>query len=299
MTTFPPRHICIVGALAVAAGVGSIVGMIAGLIGGGFSFDIGFVGIPIGYGILIGRASSRKWAIFFAAAGGLLFGGLGGWIFFGHVTGSDTLPYPDGAYTAVELIITLACCTYAFFVLRHKSNREWFDSITEHPASSTSFAWAIAVTSSVLLFSHHATEWWVGETHSRIYPFRVTVAPYDAQSGEGLNSLSYDSDAISFSSSSKPELPKVGVSFISGRDGMKLEFSGVATRPFEVTIRSEGFQDTPITLDQKSDDEIRVAMISLDKTKPEQAGAGQPATRPESKSEGRDKPQPEAEGRSR
>jgi hypothetical protein len=31
----------------------------------------------------------------------------------------------------------------------------------------------------------------------------------------------------------------------------------------------------------------------------EQAGTGQPATRPESKSEGRDKPQPESEGRSR
>jgi hypothetical protein len=31
----------------------------------------------------------------------------------------------------------------------------------------------------------------------------------------------------------------------------------------------------------------------------EQAGAGQPATRPESKSEGMDKPQPDAEGRSR
>lgn len=35
------------------------------------------------------------------------------------------------------------------------------------------------------------------------------------------------------------------------------------------------------------------------KTKTEQAGAGQPATRPESKLEGSDKPQPEAEGRSR
>ena len=34
-------------------------------------------------------------------------------------------------------------------------------------------------------------------------------------------------------------------------------------------------------------------------TKAEQAGTGQPATRPESKSEGSDKPQPEAEGRSR
>ena len=34
-------------------------------------------------------------------------------------------------------------------------------------------------------------------------------------------------------------------------------------------------------------------------TEAEQAGTGQPATRPESKSEGGDKPQPEAEGRSR
>jgi len=33
--------------------------------------------------------------------------------------------------------------------------------------------------------------------------------------------------------------------------------------------------------------------------KPEQGGSGQPATRPESKSEGGDKPQPESEGRSR
>jgi hypothetical protein len=35
------------------------------------------------------------------------------------------------------------------------------------------------------------------------------------------------------------------------------------------------------------------------KKEAEQAGTGQPATRPESKSEGSDKPQPEAEGRSR
>ena len=37
----------------------------------------------------------------------------------------------------------------------------------------------------------------------------------------------------------------------------------------------------------------------MQKRPAEQAGTGQPATRPESKSEGGDKPQPEAEGRSR
>jgi hypothetical protein len=41
------------------------------------------------------------------------------------------------------------------------------------------------------------------------------------------------------------------------------------------------------------------AVRTLDQTKSEQAGAGQPATRPVVKPEGGDKPQPEAEGRSR
>jgi hypothetical protein len=40
-------------------------------------------------------------------------------------------------------------------------------------------------------------------------------------------------------------------------------------------------------------------LLELDKTKAEQGGTGQPATRPESKSEGSDKLQPESEGRSR
>lgn len=39
--------------------------------------------------------------------------------------------------------------------------------------------------------------------------------------------------------------------------------------------------------------------VEIDLTKAEQADPGQPAIRPESKSEGGDKPQPEAEGRSR
>ena len=38
--------------------------------------------------------------------------------------------------------------------------------------------------------------------------------------------------------------------------------------------------------------------LSLQPAKAEQGGTEQPATRPESKSEGSDKPQPEAEGRS-
>lgn len=280
MSSFPPRHICIVGALAVVAGVGSIVGMIAGLIGGAFSFDLGFVGIPIGYGILIGRSSSKNWAIFFAAVGALFLAGFGGWAIFDHFTGGDTLPYPDGVYTAAELAIELVCCVYVLLILCRRASREWFASVCENPAPSKSIAWAIAVVSVVLLLSHHAAEWWVEETHARIFPLRVTVTPYNSQNGEGLSSVSYDSDAISLHRNSKPGLPKVAVSFIGGRDGMRLEFSGVATRPVEVTLKSEGFENTPITLDRSSDDDIRVAMLPIETTHPEQGLGGQPATKP-------------------
>ena len=89
------------------------------------------------------------------------------------------------------------------------------------------------------------------------------MVPFNAENGDGLNSLSYESDEISFMSNSKPGFPKVGVSFLGGSDGMKLEFAGVATRPVEVTIKSEGFEDTAVTLDENSDDELRVAMSPL------------------------------------
>jgi len=50
-------------------------------------------------------------------------------------------------------------------------------------------------------------------------------------------------------------------------------------------------------------DRLLDALIAQERSagigKAEQGGTGQPATRPESKSEGSDKPQPEAEGRSR
>ena len=60
--------------------------------------------------------------------------------------------------------------------------------------------------------------------------------------------------------------------------------------------------DKHLTTDQRLDVANLIYLLAMERkpyrTKAQQAGAGQPATRPESKSEGSDKPQPEAEGRS-
>lgn len=256
---FPPRPVCVAAALAIAVGVGSVIGMIAGLAVGTFTFDLGFVGVPTGYGLLIGRSSARKWALFFATAGCVLITGFGVWAAYDHYSGRDPLFYPDGAYSYMALGLACLGCVYVFLVLRNDGHREWFGDIKEDRAATKSFAWAVAIVSAVLLVSHHAEKWWVRETHARIYPFRVEVSPYDSVSGEGVSSFSYESDTMT----RETGFPRMSVATIGGTEGIRIEYSGVATHPVELLLRSEGYEDKPITIDQDTKEKIRVAMRPL------------------------------------
>jgi hypothetical protein len=81
--------------------------------------------------------------------------------------------------------------------------------------------------------------------------------------------------------------------------GTKVRFRGYETGGF-TGIPQEAFDDIPLVASTNHHFESQFQITKrLDPTPAEQAGTGQPATRPESKSEGSDKPQPEAEGRSR
>jgi hypothetical protein len=72
-----------------------------------------------------------------------------------------------------------------------------------------------------------------------------------------------------------------------------------------VYLKADGVEHIPVTGDLKSSRSLLIIKPSnlvntMDRNgNAEQAGTGQPATRPESNSEGSSKPQPEAEGRSR
>jgi hypothetical protein len=66
-----------------------------------------------------------------------------------------------------------------------------------------------------------------------------------------------------------------------------------------VTSLNKGVDEEVAKEAQKKDVTISGSKKEISKTSSEQDGAGQPATRPESTSDGSDKPQPEAEGRSR
>lgn len=106
MSSFSPRRVCIAATLLIAAGMNSAFGLIAGILGGGFSFDLGFLGIPIGYGVLLGSSSSRDWAVLFAGLGLLFIAGIGAWVCYDAFTGGGLLSYDSVAVSETRDTIT-------------------------------------------------------------------------------------------------------------------------------------------------------------------------------------------------
>ena len=260
--SFPPRHVFIAAALVICSGVGSVIGMIAAMAASKMDFDLGFVGIPIGYGLMIGRSSSRRWALFFSCLGLLMVGGLVTWGLFRHFTGEPVSPFFGNLQNTSLIVGAGAASLYVFIALLTKRNRLWFEDFKEGTPPVKSFVWAVIAVSTILLSSQHITEWWTKDSRNKMYPFDVTVTPYNAETGEGVSSLTWDGRDDFNNDQPMGKLSKVG--FASGSEGDRattiIQFAGIATKPFDVMIKSEGFRDTPVRIDSDTEGEIRVAM---------------------------------------
>jgi len=279
MSPFPSRHFCIAGALFIAMGAGSVAGMIARLIEGRFSFDLGFVFIPLGHGILIGRGSSRKWALVLAIVGLAGLAVSGGCAAYEQCQGGGVrLPLsPDDVYAVAEWIFGMSLSLYLAVVFTREGNREWFAAEKEYRPAVKSLAWSAAVVGAVFCFWQSLDEWRVQERYEKAQPFRVRVIPYHAVTGKGMSTLTYRCEAGESSNEINPKLPKVDAIFIGGKEGPQYEFHGQAAHPFEVTLKSEGFEDKVITLCGKAEYEIRVPMQPLVTAKLERDADGKPA----------------------
>lgn len=279
MSSLPPRNLCIAGALFIAMGAGAVAGMIASLIEGRYSFNLGFVFIPLGYGILIGRASSRKWTLILAIGGLAGLAGSGGCAAYEQWQGGGVQRplSPDDVCAMAEWIFGMAFCLYLTVVFTRDGNREWFATEKEYRPAVKSLAWAAAVVGAVFCFGQSLDEWRVHERYEKAQPFRVRVIPYHAVTGNGMTTLSYRCEAGESSNEIKSKLPKVDAIFIGGKEGPQYEFHGQAAQPFEVTLKSEGFEDKVITLCGKAEYEIRVPMQPLVPTQAKRGADGKPA----------------------
>ena len=254
-----------------------MIHIVASLIAGHIFFDFGFIGIGIGYGILIGRASSRKWALLIAIAAFVFTAVSGGWMAYASWTGDFWATYPNGVVDLAGRLLAAASCLYVLMALCRSGHREWFAAEKEETTAAKSLTWAVVAVSAILHISQQTSEWRARKTLEQIYPFHVRVEPYNAEDGKGLTSLSYTGEGVGKKRSSKPKLPRMNEKTFHGTDGIHCEFEGIAAQPFQMTLHSNGFEDKTITIDQNSDKVIRVPMQPLVPTQPKRDAGGKPA----------------------
>jgi hypothetical protein len=123
-----PRILRIVAALFIAAGAASLVKMAAALMNGNFVLDLEFIGIPIGHGMLLGRKSSWRWALFFAGLGLLIAMAVIVAIQV-PIGGIDWLPDADERRLAIIYMgVAIVILGFSVFGLLSRSVQAWFNA---------------------------------------------------------------------------------------------------------------------------------------------------------------------------
>src|SRR5690349_8020942 len=126
MSTLPPRHVSIAGAMFIALSAWAAVGVLAAWTDGRAGLDLTIFTLPVGYGILLGNPSARIWGRILAIIGLIL--NLVAAAFMGY----DLYRLPDGALPPKELaqlagyVLSVAAFAYLYLVLKRDGHNDWF-----------------------------------------------------------------------------------------------------------------------------------------------------------------------------
>ena len=263
--SFPPRHVCIVGALWVAMGAMAVPRSVGWMMGGRVTIDLSFVLFFLGRALLNGNPTARVWTLVLAGvgvAGGAAAAGFAAWSLWKHAGG---LPLTtEDAGSAVELMLGTLWCVYMLHAMMRKDQRAWFGEMDGERAEVMSLTWAAAMAGVMLGSAPSVAEWRVREMYEKPLPFHVKVVPYDAASGRGLERLSYGDGDVSTPRGGTLPKPTVRCSIYLGPEGGRyLLLEGEAAQPFGLTVHAAGYTDKVISVCAGAEYEIRVPLQRL------------------------------------
>ncbi|MBX3741316.1 MAG: hypothetical protein KF712_10025 [Akkermansiaceae bacterium] len=258
----PPFHVVTTAALLLGWGTFTFVGMVAGALAGHSSWDLGFLIAFIGWGLLSRRRGHWIAGIVISVMlllPGLLHAGL-------YAGGKIPWTHPGSLRDMISGGLLSVAAIYALVVLLRRTQREWF-SCKMVPAGekrvdkdvTSRIAAAVLVVSFFFSTLHQTLEWWSMESLRGSYPVKVSLIPYDAETGENLNAVRLK-DSSNSPASRNVELPLFRAGTTATTDGMIVDLEGIANNPFRLTIGSEGYEDASVLIGKDPPDEIRVPM---------------------------------------
>lgn len=231
-----PAAVIIASGLLIAWGTYSLVTMIlagASGTGGLFHVDFGFVGIPIGAGILSARQSSRMWAIFFA---GLCLV-TGAWMALKWAGSSFAVPSPLNIAVWAILMLGAAFVVWALCARRH---REWFTTRvgTSAEIPARSFVWTTFVVATVLASLHFVT----AKRLENAFAVHCRLIPVDAETSRQLQNMQWSCEALSHGGG------KISSWSQAGDNGISVNLEGIAFTPLKVVVTSDDHEPGTIMI---------------------------------------------------
>jgi hypothetical protein len=264
-----PRYIGAAGVVAIVAGVGSAVSMASSLLNSAFQFDLGVFGLPIGFGILAGRPSSRRWALFFSGAGALLYSWMAAWLMWKHLAGGLGIGGIEFLGVMVEVLPLLAASIFVFSVLIGSCTKLWFEQSSDRKDVPVISGGIVAIAAVYLCLITALSDWGHRSALEAVFAFRSSIVAFDHDTGARIPTVGVKSSALV--GGTKSALPKVMTSFGVEDGAAYIEFSGTAIRPYEAIIASSGYEDAIVVIDAESPAVIKVRMQKV--TKAAQPGA--------------------------
>lgn len=259
-TSSAPRCVQIAAALAITSGVGSVVSMTYALVCGRISIDMGFIGIPIGFGLLTGKSSSRFWAQLGSLLGLLAYGIL----FFVSLWRNTRSPTGFGAVEQVvlnlHLLLSAFACAFVFIALGWERSKVWFNQPQIDQRNPRTLGLIVVVVAGYLLISQAATDYLTIKTLQKLFYFETKVTPVDDQSGQPLSTISNESAT----SSKYDVLPKIMVSYGFGAPNQcYLEAKGIAAHPYVMKLSSPGYESATVAISNDSPREMSLRLKKL------------------------------------
>lgn len=232
--------------------------MAASLLRGSIWIDLGFLGIPLGRGLLEGKLRSRSWAMGLSGLGLVLICGITGWgIVSGEFRGvSREQLWLSGAY----LVLSLLVCATVFFGLRTCSVRAWFSADSSDRSDSTGWVKPLVVVGLLFAAVFAIRESMMERSLAGLFAVHTRFEFRDASTGGPIHSVGYEIDGGHFSNGGRDSFaPRISTATTSAPEGLVIKFTGVSGRPVQVTFTSEGYQPCPYTLGDQSPEELTLS----------------------------------------
>lgn len=247
-----PFSIRVAGLLCIATGVNSILGMVAQIANGKFLLDFGFVFLVLGWGLMAGRPTSRRWLLFLFGSGAILFTILAIWMTWEYFMSSsphDAATFYNGI---ADVAYTGCLATFVVATLIRADIRSWFEIPRTEPAPGASWTLPAAVAFAIVLGQQTLHEGRTKASAERAFPIFTTVAFRDAETGERIDSISYRTNEA-VRPSGDPFSTSLRVSISSSADeGVGVALKGIAIEPVEVTFTAEGYTPKVVRLTESS-----------------------------------------------